>query len=217
MSKGAISLIPTEAKIQKILGIISEVLQNQFISPADLLSLRGHVVFLACSSYGKASRGAFKLLSIDNVYPDGVPKPSLRMGLHFFHELFAGEKPVRFVSPGVTPHKVILYTDASWETSIRGLGARLLDDEGQWSCSSHVPTAWLQEFKHRYTQIAPLELLAILGAVHTWEERIRGRYILLFVDNVSIASAVASGSSMQEDLQVMVTRLFRYLHRCEAK
>ena len=55
------------------------------------------------------------------------------------------------------------------------------------------------------TQIAPLEALAVLRATVLFAEELRGRDVLLFIDNQAVCAAYIKGASAAVDLAQIVS------------
>eukprot|EP00973_Karenia_brevis_P068478 9523949-Karenia_brevis.AAC.1 len=79
MSSGELSLRPTDQKRTKILSKIQNLLQDDFALEADISSMRGEVVSMSTTSFGKSHRGALRLLALQNLRQDGSLLPSLRL------------------------------------------------------------------------------------------------------------------------------------------
>jgi hypothetical protein len=211
MCDNLIRLVPTVAKIAKATGRLENVLYTGRLDATALASIRGDLVFLACSSYDKAVRGGLKLLAEHNIRQDGFIHDSLRLGCLFFLVLFRDMEP-RVLVALITPVRpVLIYTDACWEKSRQGkldagLGAVVYFPSGEVvKLYSQTPSQLLDMLKPRETQITPIELVTPVATVFTLADRLRDARVISFVDNLPAASCLVSGHSTQMDLQCMTT------------
>jgi hypothetical protein len=222
MSEGIIRLVPTENKLSKSTARLEGVLSSGKLDQKELNSIRGDLVFLACSSYDKAVRGGFKLMANHNIRADGFIHASLRLGCLFFLKLFRELKP-RIIIALITPTKpILLYTDACWEWSSlkldAGLGAVFFFPSGAVrKFYSQTPPELLQVLKPRKTQITPIELVTPIVAIETLAAELVGAKIIAFIDNLPAASCLVSGHSTQMDLQCMTTLFHKALLRLQIR
>jgi hypothetical protein len=120
----------------------------------------------------------------------------LRAALEFFLALLS-RPPARVVAdPSVSRHHVSLYTDGAGDGCI---GAVLLFPHAPaLALASRVPARVLAMLQGRKNQIALIELLAVLAAVDTFAEFLRGHDVLLWIDNVVAEAAVRNGYLRQD-------------------
>jgi len=215
MPKGFISLVPTEDRISKVSNKMCSFLSDGEMSPDDLNSLRGDLVFLSCTSFGKVIRGGLRLLSADNLSENNDLKPSLKLGMWYFLKVLRELEPRKYMAVTVQAPPVLLYTDACWEEKSRpqhidaGMGALLFLPNGEClGAYCQARPDFLGHLKPRKTQITPLELATPILAVHTWSHLLRNTKVLLFIDNQAAAAALATGTSTQQDIQCMVSLFY---------
>eukprot|EP00973_Karenia_brevis_P040635 5621141-Karenia_brevis.AAC.1 len=87
--------------------------------------MRGEVVSMSTTSFGKSHRGALRLLALQNLRHDGSLLPSLRLGLRYFSKLFE-DSHTAIIRPSVVAEKpILIYSDAAWEPQDSALPLRL--------------------------------------------------------------------------------------------
>ena len=95
---------------------------------------------------------------------------------------------------------IVLYTDAQGSG---GLGALVCaGSEAVWWASAAPPEV-TGLFQPRRTQINPLELLAAFVGLHDLGPRMRGKVVLLFIDNTAALGALKKGGSSHRDLNAL--------------
>ena len=109
-----------------------------------------------------------------------------------------------------SPHES-LYTDAAWEPSAEGpfagLGAVSFSSAGAKAAAGIGPPGFIAALLDRETQIIPMELLAVIAALYSWVELFRGKLVIIWGDNQSVCSAIASGASIAEDIHALIAGL----------
>ena len=111
----------------------------------------------------------------------------------------------------VHPSPAVAYSDAEWTAHhppllpSRGLGGCILMGDDYVACSAITPTEILFSLAPRQTQIIPLELIAAVGLIYTFHDRLRGQDLIFFIDNQSVIGALTKGSSNSRDIQLLST------------
>ena len=104
-----------------------------------------------------------------------------------------------------------MYSDAAWEPSdeevFTGMGAVIFSSIKKQAAAGEAPKVFVNGLLNRKTQIIPLELVAAIAAMHTWEDLLKGQLVLIWIDNQSVCAAIASGASAAEDLHALVAGL----------
>ena len=76
------------------------------------------------------------------------------------------------------------------------------DDSACRAAALDTPQEWVETLSERKAQIIPLELTAA-GMLFTYQEHLRGRDVIFFIDNQSVCCALTKGSSRSWDIQPM--------------
>jgi hypothetical protein len=133
--------------------------------------------------------------------------------LAYYEALFPNLPPLVFDFLKRKRDKVVIYTDASCSTRHYGLGFIIIID-GQRFYLNTVAPPWLIHILKRVTQslkiINQLELLAILCAVLTCGDMLRGRQVWFWCDNTAALSAVIHGYARATYLAKMTNEI--HLH-----
>ena len=86
-----------------------------------------------------------------------------------------------------------------------GTGAVLVteDLEGARFRRGHIPEAFGSLLCGRRTQIVPYELAVPAAAVHGWRNALRGKKVVIYVDNNSALGILHRGRSPKKDLNLL--------------
>ena len=95
----------------------------------------------------------------------------------------------------------ILYTDAEGSGCLGAVVHH--DDQSAW-LGGAVPRSISNLLQPRKTQIFAYETLMVLVSVSVLGPRLRGRRLLVFVDNTSALGALIKGSSSASDVHILV-------------
>jgi hypothetical protein len=98
---------------------------------------------------------------------------------------------------------LILYTDASGHP-MNGLGAVLMDGDSTWWTKASCPGHLMESLSARATQINPMEVCGVILGLWTFAREIRGRRILVFIDNQAALGAIKKGRSSVPDFNELV-------------
>lgn len=231
--KGVVHLSSKPSRVQNLCSVIDidKVLMNQDLSPSLAASIVGKFGFLCSALFGKVGRCCtgplrqrqYSTLPYHSVSQD--MEVSLRLMCAFLQSAPSRELRLRHQSP------ILLYTDASdvpGRSPQRLLGAFLFDplDQKSFYSSWAVPPAVVDRWIPKKSQMGQLELLAAPFACTTWQDRLKNRAIILFIDNDSAASNLVKGYSAKTDstaivgsfwLQMADLRCHVYIDRVESK
>ena len=191
-----LTLLPDPAKLQFWLQCLEEAMSCRI--PASVIeSLCGRLCFAVFAIWGPSARARLRPL-YQWGRAGGSPDASCMSCLHWWKtKLYCGEPTVLFLSPDSLP-PVLVYTDAEGRGGIGGL---LFDPLGavEWF-RSKVSKSVISLLNPRLTNINALELLAMIVAVRVWDGRLRGRRLVLFVDNTVALACGRKGASRASDL-----------------
>ena len=138
------------------------------------------------------------------------PLPGCRMGgwpcmavvwfLWYLQEL-----PFGIRIAGVPRKHMILWTDAS--SPPPQVGAVLWTGEEILVAGGLVPGSIVQQLLLRGdNQIGVAECLAIIGAMYTFREQLRGSMVSAYVDNQGVLGSIVKGSSASPEVNLMAAR-----------
>ena len=113
--------------------------------------------------------------------------------------------PPRTVKPLVprTDPPLIHYTDASGQPQ-NGLGAVFIDGDSILWTGCRCPDPLISSLSDRATQINPLELCGVILGLWTFRELIRGRRVIIYIDNQAALGAIKKGRSSVPDFNELV-------------
>ena len=152
---------------------------------------------------GRPCRGALTAL-VARQYWEWAPRHALThnlsTALHYLHTA------ATTIPPRVIPihegdeAQVLVYTDAATHAPGLRIGILVVEHGRRPVCSTYdVPDHVIATWRLRTTYIGQGELLAGPLALWLHSDRLRGRDVTWYVDNISAASALIKGSSPQED------------------
>ena len=213
----AVSFKPTPERAGAILHTMEQAKTADYMPPRTAAEILGRLNFLLCSgAYHSCGRAATQPL-VSRCCGLGRSKVNrgpthftTAMGsmLKFFTALFLDLPPL-VIKLGVQEDpKVLVYTDASYarnklDNKVRrkGLGIIVVDCKNGNVFRSRLdcPTWFLRQLEERDTQIAVLELLAVLCAVFTFPDILFGRQALFFIDNTQALSSAIHGYTRNLD------------------
>ena len=184
----------------KDLSEVRSILSEGRCSPARMRQLRGRLAFLACQSFGRCGGFAARLLTPLAESSGGARPltPTEVIGLRSWVSLIQIGRP-RKVHTASGGQPVVLVTDGAVESTVT-VGAVLFDAAaGRLEfAGGEVPQPVAEMWGRRVgveqvigqAEIAPVALSLLL-----WPEVLRGRRVLIFVDNLSALGALVRGTS----------------------
>ena len=218
---------PKATRVSNMMQDIADVLSRGHLTPSHAARLVGKADFIASCLFGKVGRACLAGLRVRQYQcapPFNLP-PWLRASLVWLRDLL-GVCPPRTVPLGVSAHPpVLIYTDGAarmgdmWlspgavsdeDLSSLGVGAVMWDPLGRSLefCRSAIPRAEVSRWLPRKQPIMLVELFAAPMALETWAETVRGRNVLLYVDNNSALSALVKGYTPKVDSAKIVSQFW---------
>ena len=157
----------------------------------------------------------------------GALTPELRRSLIYWMNLLHELTPKQIDISGKRQAHSVFYSDAFWDPDPSapsclppvlkchsGLGACMYDNYGLLEEAAAVtPSKCLLMLNSRETQIIPCELFALVGGVFTFASHLSQSRVILFVDHISVACAVAKGSTTCSDLSGVITDFHTFMTR----
>ena len=187
--------------------MIEHHLLIETMTPGEASKLRGIVMWLDTGLMGRPCGGALTALVARQYWewaPQHVLTHHLSIALHYIH-LAAATIPPRVIPIEEGDEgQVLLYTDAATHAPGLRIGILIVEQNTQPICSTFdVPDAVISTWRYRTTYIGQGELLAGPLALWLHADRLRGRDVTWYVDNISAASALIKGASPQADSSEM--------------
>eukprot|EP00435_Cladocopium_sp_Y103_P073420 s164_g43.t1 len=192
------------ARVQNLIQTIDHILDTGELTPAAAASIVGKFGFLCSTLFGKVGRcctAAIRHRQYSSPF-QRLLTPAIHLSLQLMKQFLthcpSRELKLQHESP------ILMYTDASdvpGRTPQRLLGAVLYDPLDSslsftaWPVSPALVSRWLPKSSF----MGQLELLAAPFAFSTWQDRIRNRSILLFIDNDAAGASLVRGYSPKQD------------------
>eukprot|EP00435_Cladocopium_sp_Y103_P046884 s338_g13.t1 len=224
---------PKPTRVQNLCFLIDQVLETNSLGPNLAASILGKFGFLCSTMFGKVGRcctGALRARQYQQ-HSELTLTPEIITSLNLM-KIFAKTAPVRQLKVDDSRGPILLYTDASDvpEREPRWLlGAVLIDptdglsiEYTYYSVTEEIVNGW----NPKQNYMGQLEILACPLAVATWETKLAGRRVIMFVDNDSAASGLVKGYSPKSDSTALIGHFWLlvaavaaevYLDRVESK
>ena len=201
-------LIKEDRRIE-LIDEIEAILSSKMLSPGQAGKLRGKLMFGASQLWGKIGRAFLRSLS-ERQYskvPSTAVNRAIELSLEEWKELIVRGPPRKIELIGPRLPDVVVFTDGSYP-----------DQSGKWpdhpwiggvlfkrGCrplqfGARVPLDLIQKWLPRKSQIAMVEMFAVVVALETFKEQLRGAWSLLFVDSEPVLGALVKGYSAREDM-----------------
>ena len=158
-------------RAERITEKIHLALSAGFLTEGDLDALRGDLMFLMTTSYGRIARagfGGFKRPREAYYQVSGMLYFSLLFFLRVMNALQPREIPLIFSFM----LSAIVYTDAAyeedpndWLEAVATMGSLILKGPDRIGRAAHISKKWLNALVPRKNQILPCELLALLAVL----------------------------------------------------
>ena len=212
LSEGFAALRPKPEKKRQVLQNLERWSGAHSVSEKELAQLIGDINYLSTACFGRVAKGGIQALrKAASTGGHTVVRSCLWQSLMFFTAVLKHLQERRI--PLVYPSRkhVSVYSDAAWEPSenetFTGMGAVIFSSIKRQAAAGEAPKVFVNGLSNRKTQIIPLELLAAIAAMHTWEDLLKGQLVIIWIDNQSVCAAIASGASAAEDLHALVAGL----------
>ena len=180
--------------------------------------MRGSLNFAKAQCFGRCGAASLCYMSeavrCGPVHLDAAAIEHLR----FWPRYFANAKPrtVRYVDDRPP---ALIFTDGA-EESVIGVGGLLLDAAAAGSehfggiVDDRIVKSWLEE-GNKQRAIHQAEVYPALIALGLWAERLRGRRIILFVDNDAAKECLIKGTTRSKASAKLVTDFWTKAAECE--
>ena len=201
ISAGRIFLRISPARRTKIIAMLSKILTDNSLSPAQASSVRGKLFFCMLSAFNKLGRGSLRAFTERQYAHDSRMTPQIRDAVDFFIALIANMKPRCLDLSLHQRSTLIIWTDAMYEATKGGLGLVAYDpDDRSFFYSAYQVPRWIYPFMRvLQTYIGQLEIMAVLFAYLTIpRSKLYSRPVLHFIDNTSMAGAIKGYSSKSD-------------------
>ena len=193
---------PKESTRKKLANDIQEAISTRILTPARAGKLRGQSGWLASNSFGRVGRlGQAVLKRLQ--YAEARRLTDEDAEALAFHLQIVLRVPPRHILLGTRPRKpLILYTDAEYsEGRLPKIGILLFRGAGLVAkgFAMELPARLVDTWAVRRQQIFPAETAAVPVALACLQAELRGRDVVLFVDNEAAVSALIRGASRASD------------------
>ena len=216
--KGVLTVSNKAERTKELMRQIGEVLEKGHITSSEAAALHGRLNFAQGQLFGCMLKPAMAYLG---KWADG--RRALAEDLAKVMAYLAAaisRSPPRVLRVSDSRPPVVIFTDGAYEPSADppswGSGVVLLDPLcrkrviAEVEVPEELVSFWVT-LKDRKQIITHLELWPVLVALERWGTRMRGRRILLFLDNNGVRDAVIKGSSKVADVFAMLAIIARRL------
>ena len=222
MCSGTMIIQPKDGAVAKVSFLVNEAVRKTKLSRSDASSLRGIVNWVGTLSAGRCGRIGLEVLKQKQrrgadpwLNEDEISR------LKFLKAMYTSLPPRTIEVVGRHGELVVAYTDASLEPEsgcMPKLGWVIFGAEKEnvgvaAVLSQHTLDTWVD----RKTQIFPAEAFAPLLMIEFHGEQLRGKDIIIFVDNEAAAAALIRGSSSSADVGLIVQAFHWKLHQLQAR
>ena len=210
-------LIKAERKAE-LIEEIESILSNQVLSPGQAGKLRGKLMFGSSQLWGKIGRAFLRALS-ERQYSSAARSSlnsALKAALEEWKFLISKGPPRPIEEARIRKADFVVFTDGSFpEGKIDSLdfpwigGVVFARGKQPLQFGARVPDQLIDTWLPRKSQIAMVELFAVIVALQTFRDLLRGTWILVFVDSEPVQGALVKGYSAREDFCSLVSVFWR--------
>ena len=202
-----------ESRREDLLEEIDGFLNSGLLDPGSAGKLKGKLMFGASQLWGKVGRAFLRPIS-ERQYARFPAREgfkldaALALSLQHWRKLIESgpPRPIEFKSE---KKSAVIFTDGFTpdprfkEVKPDRIGAVVFDRKSvaPLQFSEVVPKAVQREWLPRKTQIVPVEMLAPIIALRTFQDRLFGADIILLIDSEAVEAALIKGYSSKEDLR----------------
>ena len=209
----------TEERRAELTAELQRHLSTRKISPGQAAKLKGKLLFAASQLWGKVGRAYLRPLSerqYSKVMRMDVDK-ALELSMKGWIELLRNA-PRRDLKPEEdSGTDAVIFTDGyfpDWRKAEKGeaqVGGVLFMTGGTKApkyFSEIIPKSTMDKWLTRKNQIAMVELFAPNLAMHLFEEELKDKKVLIFVDSEPVEGALVKGYSSREDMSELVGKFW---------
>ena len=202
-----------EDRKTELIEEIDAIVKNDLLDPGSAGKLKGKLMFGASQLWGKVGRAFLRVIS-ERQYARHPPDGSFTLGIPLRKALeqwkfLVREGPPRPIELSLSKlSDVVVFTDGfspdprDVEKKPDRIGAVMVDR--RLACpvqfTAVVPQKVKAQWLDRKTQIVPVEMLGPIIAFSTFDDRLVGCDVLLFVDSEAVEAALVKGYSSKCDL-----------------
>ena len=202
-------LLIKESRKSELVDEIDGILSSRVLSPGQAGKLRGKLMFGSSQLWGKVGRAFLRALSerqYSRVPALSLNKP-IRLALNEWRHLIqkGPARPIELITEKKADF--VIFTDGSFpderEDSLEypWIGGVLLGiGRTPLQFGARVPERLIQKWLPRKSQIATVEMFAVVVALASFRDLILGSWILIFVDSEPVLGALVKGYSSKEDM-----------------
>ena len=199
-----------EKRKDDIVAWIDEIRKRGRLDPGEAGKLKGVLQFAASQIWGKVGRAFLRVLS-ERQYdkrpnPDTSINEALDAALIMWRYLVASGPPRPIAEFQEATSDVVIFTDGFWpdenDTEPPRIGGTIIVKEkgDVFYFTLAVPKEIMEEWIPRATQIMMIEMLAPVVTIYNFQNFLRDKLVLLFVDSEAVEGALVKGYSSKEDL-----------------
>ena len=197
---------------------IDSILSTKILDPGSAGKLKGKLMFGASQLWGKVGRAFLRVISERQYmrFPtsDGfVLDEALSIALLHWKNLISDGPPRPIEVRRVKRSDVVVFTDGFTpdpRDEVRlpdRVGAVLFDPRlaAPLQFSEMIPKDVQRKWSPRKTQIVPVEMVAPILALETFQERLVGADVIILIDSEAVEAALVKGYSRKEDLCSLIS------------
>ena len=196
--EGAVTVTNKKERAAKICADVERIISAGRATPSEIEAMRGSLNFAKAQCFGRCGAASLCFMSeavrCGPVHLDAAAIEHLRFWPRYFES--AKPRTVRYVDDRPP---ALIFTDGAEEGAI-GVGGILLDAAAAGSehfggiVDDKIVRGWLAE-GNKQRAIHQAEVYPALVALELWAERLRGRRVLLFVDNDAAKECLIKGTT----------------------
>ena len=201
----------TEDRVEELVKDIGDILTSKLLTRAEGEKLRGRLQFASSQVFGRKFRRPLKTLSNHVTQGRKSVSDQTMKCLADISQLLQENTPWRI---SASHFEVLhIYVDASFDvSSYSGLGGVVINMLGEqlsfFSTKVEEMAIEAMRSKGQRTIIQELEMMAVLGALRSWEDDLSRHRVVLFTDSEAVRGSFLRSWSANEDSDCLMDVIF---------
>ena len=201
----------TEDRVEELVKDIGDILTSKLFTRAEGERLRGRLQFASSQVFGRKFRRPLKTLSNHVTQGRKSVSDQTMKCLADISQLLQENTPRRISASHL--EVLHIYVDASFDvSSYSGLGGVVINMLGEqlsfFSTKVEEMVIEAMTSKGQRTIIQELEMMAVLGALRSWEDDLSRHRVVLFTDSEAVRGSFLRSWSANEDSDCLMDVIF---------